>query len=93
MFLAVSEVEKYFSETAYIGEPIYYTDIYQTLNRVVGVADTSNDKIVQKYDSRYSQISYDVDYFTAPDGRYVAIPQNAIFEIKFPNIDIKGTVK
>jgi len=77
----------------YIGEPIYYTEIYQTLNRVAGVADTTNVKIVQKYDSRYSQISYDVDYFTSPDGRYVAIPQNAIFEIKFPSLDIKGTVK
>lgn len=77
----------------YIGEPIYYTEIYQTLNRVAGVADTTNVKITQKYDSRYSQISYDVDYFTSPDGRYVAIPQNAIFEIKFPNLDIKGIVK
>tara|TARA_R110000822_G_scaffold60097_1_gene149903 strand:- start:131 stop:682 length:552 start_codon:yes stop_codon:yes gene_type:complete len=77
----------------YIGEPIYYTDIYQTLNRVAGVADTTNVKIIQKYDSRYSQISYDVDYFTSPDGRYVAIPQNAIFEIKFPNLNIKGIVK
>jgi len=76
-----------------IGEPIYYTDIYQTLNRVVGVADTTNVKIIQKYDSKYSQISYDVDYFTSPDGRYLAIPQNAIFEIKFPLLDIKGTVK
>ena len=85
--------QKFREYSFYIGEPIYYTDIYQTLNRVVGVADTTNVKIVQKYDSRYSQISYDVDYFTAPDGRYVAIPQNAIFEIKFPNIDIKGTVK
>ena len=58
-----------------------------------GVADTVNVKIVQKDGSQYSQIGFDIDYFTSPDGRYVAIPQNATFEIKFPSIDIKGTIK
>ncbi len=85
--------EKYIDYVFDIGEPIYYTDIYQTLNRVIGVADTTNVKIIHKYDSRYSQILYDIDFFTSADGRYVAIPQNAIFEIKLPLLDIKGTVK
>ena len=81
--------EKVFS----IGEPLYITDIYTILNRVAGVADTTNVKIVQKDSNQYSQIGFDVDFFTSPDGRYIAIPQNAIFELKFPSIDIKGTVK
>jgi len=76
-----------------IGEPFFITDVYTILNRVRGVADTTNVKIVQKDSSQYSQIGFDVDYFTSPDGRYIAIPQNAIFEIKFPEIDFKGTVK
>ena len=76
-----------------IGEPLYITDIYTILNRVRGVADTTNVKIVQKDSSQYSQIGFDIEYFTSPDGRYVAIPQNAIFELKFPSIDIKGVVK
>jgi len=76
-----------------IGEPFFITDVYTILNRVQGVADTMNVKIVKKGGSGYSQIGFDVDYFTSPDGRYVAIPQNAIFEVKFPSIDIKGTVK
>jgi hypothetical protein len=76
-----------------IGEPIYITDIYTILNRVRGVADTTNVKIVQKDSSQYSQIGFDIDYFTSPDGRYVAIPQNAIFELKFPSINIKGVIK
>ena len=76
-----------------IGEPFFITDVYTILNRVRGVADTTNVKIVQKDSNQYSQIGFDVDYFTSPDGRYIAIPQNAIFELKFPEIDIKGTVK
>ena len=76
-----------------IGEPIYITDIYTILNRIRGVADTTNVKIVQKDSSQHSQIGFDIDYFTSPDGRYVAIPQNAIFELKFPATDIKGVIK
>ena len=76
-----------------IGEPFYITDVYTILNRVVGVADTTSVKLTQKNSVQYSQIGFDVDYFTSPDGRYIAIPQNAIFELKFPAIDIKGTIK
>ena len=76
-----------------IGESLYITDIYRTLNRVRGVADTTNVKIVQKSGPDYSQVHYNVDYFTSPDGRYVAIPENGVFEIKFTDIDIKGTIK
>jgi hypothetical protein len=83
---------KYFNYVFDIGEPIFITDIYQTLNRVPGVADTLDVKILQKSNSAYSQIAYDVDYFTSPDGRYVAIPQNAAYEVKFTLLDIKGTV-
>ena len=85
--------EKYLNYSFDIGEPIFITDIYRTLNLVPGVADTLDVKIIQKIDSKYSQISYDVDYFTSPDGRYIAIPQNAAYEVKFPQIDIKGTVR
>jgi hypothetical protein len=76
-----------------IGEPFFITDVYTTLNRVRGVADTTNVKIVQKDGSQYSQIGFDIDFFTSPDGRYIAIPQNATYEVKFPEIDIKGTIK
>jgi len=76
-----------------IGESFSITEIYSTLNRVRGVADTVNVKIVKKDGRGYSQIGFSIDEFTSPDGRYVAIPQNAIFEVKFPELDIKGTVK
>ena len=76
-----------------IGEPFYITDVYTILNRINGVADTTNVKIVKKDGNQYSQVAFSIDYFTSPDGRYIAIPQNAIFELKIPAIDIKGIVK
>tara|TARA_R110000824_G_scaffold81956_3_gene205732 strand:+ start:10359 stop:12170 length:1812 start_codon:yes stop_codon:yes gene_type:complete len=83
---------KYSNYSFDIGEPLHITDIYQILNRVPGVADTSAVEILQKSNSGYSQIAYDIEFFTSPDGRYVSIPQNAAFELKFASIDIKGTV-
>jgi hypothetical protein len=91
---AIRVLKREMSKKVYsIGEPFYITDIYTILNRVQGVADTTNVKVTKKDGSQYSQVGFSIDYFTSPDGRYVAVPQNAIFEIKFPSVDIKGTVK
>ena len=84
---------KYTNYSFALGESVFLTDNYSILNRVSGLADTLNVKIIKRSGNKYSQVSFDIDYFTSPDGRYVAIPQNAIFEVKFPLIDIKGTVK
>jgi len=92
--IATTALKDFLSEKVFgIGENLYITDIYRTLNRVRGVADTTNVKIVQKSGPNYSQVYYDTEYFTSPDGRYVAIPENGVFEIKFPDIDIKGIIK
>jgi len=85
--------EFYFDKIFSMGENLYITDVYKVLNRIRGVADTTNVKIVKRSGPEYSQIHYDIDYFLSPDGRYVAMPENGIFEIKFPNVDIKGTIK
>jgi len=92
--LAVSVLrEKYRNRPFNIGEPFFITDVYSTLNRVKGVSDTTKVKIVRKAASQYSQVYFNIDYYTSPDGRYIAMPENGIFELKFPNIDIKGTIK
>lgn len=84
---------KYTNHNFNIGEPFFITDIYSTLNRVRGVSDTIKVKIVKKVDSPYSQVGFSVDYYTSPDGRYIAMPENGVFEIKYPDVDIKGSVK
>jgi len=92
--IASDVLKEFYADKVFsIGENLFITDIYSILNRVRGVADTTNVKIIKKSGPEYSQVHYDIDYFTSPDGRYIAMPENGVFEIKFPNVNIKGTIK
>jgi hypothetical protein len=53
---------------------------------VVGV------KIVPKVGGTYSDLNFDIDRYTSSDKRYINVPVNVVMELKFPNVDIKGTV-
>jgi hypothetical protein len=90
---AVREVKKEFSRTRDIGEPLYITDIYTALKKEPGVLDVVSVNIVPKFGALYSDYAINIQQNLSPDGRYLIIPENAIFEIKFPDLDIKGTVK
>jgi hypothetical protein len=77
-----------------IGEPFYYSQIYKQLNQVEGVVDTTNVKVVQKTGLNYSSnILFDIQENTSPDGRYIMVPDNAVLEIKYPTADIKGNIR
>jgi len=76
-----------------IGEPFYITDVYNYLNDVVGVVDTTKVKITNKTGGSYSDVSVKIEELMSPDGRYIKAPDNVAFEIKFPSIDIKGAVR
>jgi len=76
-----------------ISEPLSYTEIYSTLNRIEGVADTSDVTVLNQNGGAYSNTMLDIGKNTTPDGRFVACPLNCVFEVKFPSIDIKGSVK
>ena len=76
-----------------IGQPLYITDVYNYLNDVIGVVDTTKVKFIAKTGGRYSEVSANIEDLMSPDGRYIQAPDNVAFEIKFPNSDIKGAVK
>ena len=76
-----------------IGEPFYITDVYKIINTTPGVIDTTDVTIINKTGGAYSDIAYNVEQYMSPDGRLVEAPENVIFEIKYPNLDIKGTIK
>ena len=57
------------------------------------IIDVTSVKIVQKEGVSYSSELIDVDKSFSADGRYIDAPKNVIFEIKYPDIDIKGTIK
>ncbi|MEO5367129.1 MAG: hypothetical protein H7831_12440 [Magnetococcus sp. WYHC-3] len=76
-----------------IGENFSITDVYSALKMVPSILDVTSVKIVNKYGGSYSDSGFNVDMNTSADGRMVYCPENYIFEIKFPQNDIKGSVK
>jgi hypothetical protein len=93
LFACIEKLKEYFEDTAYIGEPLYLTRIYETLNRVDGVVDVKSVKINNVFGGVYSDKSLEMKQLLSKDGTYYKVPQNVILELKYPSLDIKGTVK
>lgn len=85
-------VRELFAEKLYIGEPVYVTKLYQTINRVQGVVDTLKVTPLIKQSSNYSNLGLEIDEILSKDGTYLKCPKNCVFEIKFPDQDLKGTI-
>lgn len=85
--------DTYTREKYFIGEAINVADIYNTLSNVDGVLNVSNVKIVNKIGSNYSNVQFDINENTSPDGSSIIIPNNGIAELKYPSVDIKGKIK
>lgn len=90
---AVVEIKKEFSRLRDIGEPLFITDVYSALKKADGVLDITKVNIVPKIGGVYSDIKFNIQNNLSPDGRYVIVPENVIFEIKYPDIDIKGAIR
>ena len=89
----IQALRRKYSSPMFIGERFYITDVYTELNKVRGVVDTSRVKLVNKSGGNYSSSALNIDQYMSLDGRYLSVPDNVILEIKFPRIDIKGTVR
>tara|TARA_B100000989_G_scaffold95697_1_gene69607 strand:+ start:2989 stop:4785 length:1797 start_codon:yes stop_codon:yes gene_type:complete len=82
-----------YDQTHFIGESLYISDIYKVLKDVPGVLDVLNVKIFMKSGGSYSNASIDVDSNTSGDGSQLIVPNNAILELKFPQLDIVGKLR
>ena len=89
----VETLSNRFDKALQMGEPLYVTDVYYELNRINGVVDTRNVKIINKTGTSYSSTPMNIEANMSADGRYLRCPDNVSFEIKFPNTDITGIVK
>jgi len=76
-----------------IGEPIRITDVYKELQKVDGVVDVTSVDVGLKSGGIYSESNYDFDASLSSDGRMIEAQPNVIFELKYPNIDIKGSIR
>lgn len=74
-----------------INQPIILSDIYSLLSQINGVQNIQNVKIDNISGDSYSKLAYD---FTSAIRNNVIYPSKdlMIFELKFPNTDIKGRV-
>ncbi len=91
---AIIQLKDYFGAAKMnIGEPIRYGDILRVLKNVDGLLDVVSLNIVRKVGSSYSTAIFNIDQMTTSDGRIVVAPSDVIFELKFPDSDIVGTIK
>lgn len=82
-----------YARKADIGEPFFITDVYKILKDIDTIVDVARVKITQNNGGNYSDVRFSVLENTSADGRYINIPLNCIYEIKFLQDDIKGYVK
>jgi hypothetical protein len=67
--------------------------IFSTLNDVAGVNDVVKAQIINKNSANYSNVFFSIPENMSPDGDKLICPKNAIFELKFPEVDIKGKLR
>ena len=89
----IAKITSEYNDTFYIGEPIYVSSLYNIINKVNGVADVKKIKIYNKSGGNYSATSINFDDLKSRDGTLYKAPKNVIFELKFPNADIRGVAK
>ena len=82
-----------FTKTFYIGEPIVITDIYQILKSVPDIMDVVDVELKVKIGSLYADSPLSIEDALSADGRFLFPSTDTIFEIKYPDSDIGGTVK
>jgi len=90
----VNELIEYFNiDNWQINQPILIKDIELLIDRIPGVQTVQNVTITNKAgtSSGYSQYAYDINGATQGKLIYPSIDP-CIFEVKFPNQDIKGKV-
>ena len=85
-------LENKFSAHPQIGESFFITDVYNVINDTPGVIDAVDVEIFTQTGTLYSDYTIDINNYISPDGRFINVPHNAIWEIKFIDNDLKGTV-
>jgi len=86
------ELKKYFATAKRnINQPINLSEVGTILDRVKGVQTVKNIVISNKAGGNYSQYAYDTEGATK-DGVVYPSYDPCIFEVKYPDLDIKGRV-
>ena len=90
----IAELQLYFDIDKWqFKQPIYLKDIFVMLDKIEGVQTVNDVRIINKTtdDGSYSVYGYDIAAATQNNVIYPSIDAS-IFEVKFPNNDIKGRI-
>jgi len=88
----ISKLFELFNEKQDIGESFSISKIYKTLNNIPEVIDTKKVKITLKNGTGYASSGFDIYANLSKDGDYIICPKDHIFEVKYMEKDIVGTV-
>ena len=94
LLACINALQNYFTLDKWqINQPILLRDLYILLDRISGVQSIKNISISNKAGttSGYSQYAYDIAGATQNQVIYPSLDPS-IFEVKYPNLDIKGKV-
>jgi phage-related baseplate assembly protein len=94
LLACITALQNYFTLDKWqINQPILLRDLYILLDRISGVQSVKNVSISNKAGttSGYSQYAYDITGATQNQVIYPSLDPS-IFEVKYPNLDIKGKV-
>ncbi len=75
-----------------IGEPLYINDVYNELNNLESVVDVVDVVVKNKSGGKYSDLFFSIPVNLTTDGRVLLMPEDYIYEFKFPEVDFKGRV-
>lgn len=90
--LVQNQLANAFTTKPQIGESFKILDIYREIQKVDGVLDVTDVKITNITSTGYSSLTFNVNQNLTQDGNMVLMPKNAIYEIKYPTVDIVGKV-
>jgi hypothetical protein len=90
----ISSIQSYFLIDKWqLNQPIMIRDLYILLDKIKGIQTVKNVSVVNKAGTAtgYSQYAYDIEGATQNQVIYPSLDPS-IFELKYPNQDIKGKV-
>jgi hypothetical protein len=94
LLACISTLQNYFNINNWqLNQPILMRDLYVMLDKIKGVQTVKNISITNKAGtiSGYSQYAYDITAATQNQVIYPSLDPS-IFEVRYPNLDIKGKV-
>jgi len=91
---ALTALKKYFSRIPEIGEPFMINDVLAVLKRVDSVLDVREVTIKTKNGSNYARTNLNINSSTNSSlyDNIINMPSNVIWEVKYPDVDIHGTI-